>query len=308
MSFSSTRDTYLFSRKVGTSLQDLKVVKADEEKPERLHSLRERLLYGQSVGVTVLSPTRFKVEINVQAYSQSLHKDLYFGLCRIGRLRNAVGNLRISKCASAWQVTTSYYAAFFAATELLRTTGVFISYFDGPAAASVSSHATGTDVLEGGTFEGLAKWDDVNGVIQMEYSKRNIRHHDFTWQKCVALANGIASSAKPSQRAFVELFLKLAGGPDSNWGYPSSTRNKWNYADADLFVARGEHFATQFRKLSASDSTAINWGKEGRLTGEDSAVSAVAFVNSFLSQVLSDVSNIVFANTKIQPAKLIGLT
>ncbi len=307
MSFSNTRDTYLFSRKVGTSLQDLKVVQADEEKPERLHSLRERLLSGQSVGVTILSPTRFKVEISVQAYSQSLHKDLYFGLCRIGRLRESVSNLRSSKSASAWQITTSYYAAFFAATELLRTTGVYISYFDSPAAASVSSHATGSAVLEGGTFEGVAKWDEVNGVIQMEYSKRNIRHHDFTWQKCVALAKGIASSAKPSQRAFVELFLKLAGGPQSAWGYPSSTRNKWNYADADLFVGRGEHFAAQFRKISANDSTAINWGKEGHLTGDESAVSAVAFVNSFLSQVLSDVSKIVFANTKIKPETLIGL-
>jgi hypothetical protein len=307
MSFSSNRETYIFSRHVGASLHDIGFQQVEEDRPERLLSLKE-LMTSQNVGISISTASRFQIEMRPREYCEALHKDLYFGLNRIGRLRHALRHLNASSCTSAWQVTTCYYASFFAATELLRTSGTYISYLDTETAQRVASLGSPPGRIDEGTYEGVATFDQLVPCIRIQYSKRKVTHHKFTWQKISDFTKGIVKGGGASERRLSETFLTLIGtAQGSAWELPSDTRNTWNYAQSDLFSKKGEQHAEEFRKLCCADSAALNWAKTLRHCNSSSEATAMGFFNSFLSCILADVSSLVFSKTKIKPNELIQL-
>lgn len=255
--------------------------------------LKEQILSGPVVR-RIMGPRRFKIEIGAKQFNEALCCRHYFGVRRIQRLCRSAESLAGSKWATAWTLTTCYYAAFFAALELLHVTGIHVSYFSPDEIAELNTVALPSkDTLESGTYLGIATFNSVSSEIEITYAQTPTKPHEFAWHQLRQLVNQTQGTTNESiqQRKTI---LRLLGADHYGWAKPNDIRNRWNYVDAALFSERGEHLGIEMNSGIVDPKKAFRWGMDKHLnTSEENETVGIAYLRATLVEAIEHVANAV---------------
>jgi hypothetical protein len=264
----------------------------DKTAPEALYSLKDRLRHGPS-DIQILGVNRFEVTLSGTSFNQAVRRELYDGIVRIKQLEKSVQALTVGNAATAWLLTTCYYTSFFAAIEILRCSGSFVSYFHTEAISRIKQKAPPVaDSIEEGTYEGSAEFNANTGEVTVTFVKRKIRHHELTWQQLKRIVTQTRKDLTGMDAIHQEHLEKFIGSDAAPfWPSPSDTRNHWNYEDASLFGKNGDVKGSEFRKLARNKTAALNWGGQKKVICTDIAcASSVAFIMNALLCTMEELS------------------
>jgi hypothetical protein len=239
---------------------------------------------------------RFEVVLRQDYFNQAVRRELYDGIVRIRQLEKSVQALSAGNTATAWLLTTCYYASFFAAIEILRCTGTFVSYFHSGAINRIKQQATSLVVanIEEGTYEGSAKYDVSTGQVTIIFARRHIRHHELTWQQMRCIIKQTKKSLTGVDAIHQEHLERFIGRDNAPfWRSPSDVRNYWNYENASLFGKNGEVEGAEFRKLAKNKGAAVNWGGQKKVVASNSSEAcSIAFIMNALICAMEELSSV----------------
>lgn len=255
--------------------------------------LKEQILSGP-VERRIMNSRRFKVEIPVKQFNEALCRRHYFGVRRIHRLCRSAERLANTKWATAWTLTTCYYAAFFAALELLHVTGTHVSYFSTEEIEELTTVALPSkDKLEAGTYLGVATFNATSGEIEITYAQSAQKPHDFTWhqlRQLIEQTEGGTEEASQHRRTI----LRLLGADHHGWARPNEIRNRWNYVDATLFSERGERLGAEMNDGIVQPRKTFRWGQDKHLhSSEENETVGIAYLRATLVEAVEHVAGAV---------------
>lgn len=213
---------------------------------------------------------------------------------RIHRLCRSAERLASTKWATAWTLTTCYYAAFFAALELLHVTGIHVSYLSPDEATEFTTVAPpSTEVLEAGTYLGVASFNTASGEIEIIYTKSPQKPHDFTWQQLRQLIDKTDGGTDESSQ-HKRTILRLLGADHLRWARPNEIRNRWNYVDATLFSERGDHLGLEMNEGIMQPKRTFRWGMDRHLhSSEENETIGIAYLRGTLVEAVEQVAAVV---------------
>lgn len=245
----------------------------------------------------ILGDNRFSATLTPSVFSVALSRDYADGINRIKRLAEASDAL--GSCV-AWQIVSRYYTGFFAAIEILKAGGEFVSYFDNVHLCNILQKSTTNGKLEAGTYLGKAAYDERAGHLTITYTKSAVRHHQYAWRKIAELADSefssIASNNEELQAIRNVSCALFDRRPSCIYESPSDTRNHWNYEDSRLFGNLGKSNSAEFSKLMTNPRSRLKWinRRSGRMDLAE-ATSSLGFASEFLKSVA------IILNEKISP-------
>ena len=265
----------------------------DRSRPDQLHTLKDRLRCGPG-DIRILAKNRFEIALSATQFNQTVRREFFDGIVRVKGLEKSVRTLSEGNAAAAWLLTTCYYTSFFAAIEILRCNGSFVSYFHGEAVKQIKQRSsTGTsDEIESGTYVGMAESDTTTGEVKIIFGKMKYRHHEVTWGQLKQIVTETRKKMTGIDAVHQEQLEKFIGNDNAPfWPSPSDTRNLWNYEDASLFGKNGEARSGEFRKLAANKPASLKWGGQKRtVVTDESRASSVAFIMNALLCTMEELS------------------
>jgi len=278
---------FTIARSIKRRISALGYITTDEKlEPETIDGISDCLTRGVS-DLSVQALNRFTVRLNRKVFNRAVRRDFFYGAIRIRKLNNAARCLLLNNEASAWALTTCYYASFFCAVELLRCSGTFITYLTEEQIQSILERSQVPPVgarLETGTYEGIAKYDSATEEVSIAFVKRNIRHHAFTWtqiKEIIKESGRSVTGVDATIQRRLEQFMGQESGPA--WPSPSDVRNFWNYEQSSHFGAPGEKICGTFKKLLITRGSALKWGAgQTAYPGHDIKAAAMAFIMNVL--------------------------
>ena len=256
-------------------------------------SLKDQVLAGP-VTIRILDKGRFKVEISASDFNEALCRRNYFGTRRMYRLCHAAEQLAAEKWATAWTLTTCYYAAFFAAAELLQVAGKHVSYFSPEEIDEVNTRSLPSqDSVGAGTYLGVAVFNSTSGDVELSYSQTGQRPHEFVWHQFKELVQQTTAQAADAVR-HRETLLRILGATIKGWSRPNEIRNRWNYVDATLFCERGESLAKGMNDRILDPKSAHRWGgaKHHAISDENETI-GLAYLRAILVEAADQVAQAV---------------
>jgi hypothetical protein len=262
--------------------------------PEILKDLKDRVITGP-VKVTILGEKRFKAVVSANHYYEALCKRHFFGVRRIYRLCQSAEHLAHAGCATAWTLTTCYYAAFFAALELMELTGKHISYFSPEEISQINEVATlGKPVATAGPYLGEAQLDSMSKEVEITYTQSGQKPHDFAWTQLHGLIRSVVpvtADALRHQGSLVRFLGQKGGAP---WSRPNEVRNLWNYTIAELFCEKGEVLGDSLKDYILAPKEALRWGIGKHVhRSEMNEASSIGYIRATLLGAIGRVSDAV---------------
>lgn len=260
-------------------------------------SFRDSLRAGYA-DVCLMQTDRFEAALAYGKYFQALRHDCFDGVLRARRHQMGVKHMSHEvPIPTAWVVVSCYYAAYFAAVELLRAAGIWISFFSGDEVQSLTAQSTGTGgaTLSPGSYLGRASWDQKDNTIKVTFCRQARGSHEIVWSEIVQKLLQRTSPRTSEELSSVERFKQLLGAGKNAWSSPSETRNRWNYQIANLYSMQGDQTGEAMRKLISGSQAAYGWAKRKKIPQSQSAeASALAYVMNILSEVLDQTRTIIF--------------
>ena len=257
----------------------------DRSSPDQLHTLKDRLRNGPG-DIQILAKNRFEIALSVTQFNQTVRREFFDGIVRVKGLEKSVQTLSEGKAAAAWLLTTCYYTSFFAAIEILRCSGLFVSYFHEKAVKQIKQRSPTTTghEIESGTYVGSAVSYATTDEVKITFVKKHYRHHEATWDQLREIVTETRKKMTGIDAVHQEQLEKFIGNDGSPfWPSPSDTRNLWNYEDASLFGKNGEVRSGEFRKLTANKQGSLKWGGQKRtVVTDESRASSMAFIMNAL--------------------------
>lgn len=260
--------------------------------PDSLKGLKEQLLTGP-VEITISGDTWFSVTLPTKQYHEAICKRHFYGVRRVRRLGQCAKRLTGVKWTSAWTLTTVYYAAFFAALELLETTGRHVSTFSASEAAMISERALPSRFrLNAGTYLGVATVSLPDDEVEVVYRQNSTKPHEFAWHELDGLVRSVALT-DPRALRHQEAFRRFLGAKAS-WAKPNEVRNLWNYGEARLFSEHGEAIAEDFVRLVQDPVAVIPWALGRHLhNSQEHEATGIAYLQTSLVQAVDAVADAV---------------
>lgn len=243
--------------------------------------------------LTILDPGVFAASLGPIQYFDSLRSDWRVGMNRVIRQEDAIdGLLAYSKSPPAWLLTTCYYGAFFAAVELLRIAGYFLSYFNTDDIAAITRNAPPSHfTLQPGPFVGVAQADPSSGIVVIRYGQNNTPTHALAWITLARVARAaLVGSVDSNLLAFCQVLGML---PKTRWPMPNETRNEWNYSNARRYESRGGEAGKLLWSLAADRAAVYRWARRPRLDpNEQNCAAAVALARAALIDVMRELTRL----------------
>lgn len=260
---------------------------------ESFKDLKEQILSGP-VTVHVMDAKRFKVQMKLEHYHEALCKRHYFGVRRMHRLCRSAERLASTNWATAWTLTTCYYAAYFAALELLHIIGKHVSYLSPDEATELNTRALPSKAtVTAGTFLGIATFDPAADEVEITYTQTGQKPHDFAWHQLRELVQQTGAGAVDAVR-HRETILRLLGVGPLGWSRPNEIRNRWNYVDATLFCERGETLGTGLNAKILSPKDAHRWGVlKHQPRSDQNEATGLAYLRATLVEAVDSVAQAV---------------
>lgn len=269
----------------------------------KLISIKERISSGSGES-QIIDDGSFELILSVQEYSDSLQKDFVNGINRIHKLTECLNALREAKCPVAWQVTTTYYIAFFSAIEVIRANGEFISFItENEAKALISNSPYSESAITAGSYHGYTSIDPKTSTVTITFKKSSTRHHQFAWKKVASIIKASHTpKAYPNITKCATILHAFGLEKKSLWPTPSDTRNIWNYTDPTLFSEKGNSSAKKFSYIATNRRRALSWlnGKPApNVASLEDRTCCIAFSSAFLLQVLHFTQKAIISDSSV---------
>ncbi|MFT3868434.1 MAG: hypothetical protein QM715_08045 [Nibricoccus sp.] len=257
---------------------------------ETFKDLKDQILSGP-VTIRIMSSGRFKVEISLAPFNEAICHRHYFGVRRIHRLCRSAERLASTKWATAWTLTTCYYASFFAAVELLHVTGKHVSYFSPDEIDELNTRALpSNNTLSAGTYLGVATFNSQTSEVEIIYNHSETKPHVFAWHQLRELVQHTTTERADAVRHRETLLRVLGAGPHG-WCRPSEIRNRWNYSDATLFCERGETLGASMSARILQPRDAHRWGEARHFSqSEENEATGLAYLRAALVEAVDNVA------------------
>jgi hypothetical protein len=291
MSSSNTYGSYYLPQGVRAKLVQFQYKnELSSRSVESIKDLKEQILSGP-VTIRVMDEKRFKVEISVAHFNEALCRRHYFGIRRIHRLCRGADLLASNKWATAWTLTTCYYAAFFAALELLHVTGRHVTYFSSDEIDELNTRALpSANSLLSGTYLGVAAYDASSGEVEISYGQTGQKPHDFAWHELKELVQQTKAENHDAIQHRKTL-LQLLGTGVPKWSRPNEIRNRWNYVDPTLFCERGENVGAAMNERILHPKNAYRWASVKQLpVSQQNEAIGVAYIRATLVEAADRVA------------------
>ena len=267
---------------------------------ETFKDLKEQLLSGP-VTLRVMSARRFKAEMSMAHFHEALCRRHYFGIRRIHRLCRGAEMLAGHKWATAWTLTTCYYAAFFAALELLHVTGKHVSYFSPDEIDELNIRALpSTNSVEAGTYLGVAVYNSTSGDVEISYAQTGQKPHDFAWHQLKELVQQTVAE-NPDAIQHRKTLLQILGNGVQKWSRPNEIRNRWNYVDPVLFCERGESLGAGMNERILHPKHANQWARKKDLpVSQQNEAIGIAYLRATLVEAADCVAEAILPDRLAQ--------
>ncbi len=260
---------------------------------EALKGLKEQILAGP-VDLVIAHDNRFKVILKSEHYYEAICKRHYFGVRRMHRLCRSAERLAETKWATAWTLTTCYYAAYFAALELLNVTGNHVTYLSSSETVELTVRAKPSLFkVEAGVYSGLASYHEATDEVEVAYIRSRQKPHEFAWQQLKQLVNQTTTVNVEAVRHRATL-LRLLGASAQHWSMPNEIRNLWNYIDPTLFCEKGESCGADLVDKIRSPRVAHDWGTRRHVHDSiQNEATGLAYLRAGLVDAVDQVANAV---------------
>lgn len=241
----------------------------------------------------------FSVELSSDIYGDALFSDYYFGLIRINE---QIKNLSIqieNTCQISWVLVTSYYAAFFMATEITKLCGSFIINFSADDMREIISRSSGPvnssinlDDSNYG-YQATLRNSDYDKRVKIHFQKKSPRVHVEVWKNIADIVRKLDLDDNGNQLR--ELFLNICDGDDERWHKPSRIRNDWNYRHAHYYGEKGQELGEVFFRNIKSYSSSLSWaGNRTLQPHEKNIVAALSYIYHVLDKTITSINNRIY--------------
>jgi hypothetical protein len=170
--------------------------------PSVMGCVKNVILNGNGVDVTVLDKSSFRVSLQAERYYESLASDFYYSLQKVTRQREALELMLGNQCPSAWLLVTAYYHAFYAAVQVSRLTGYYNMSIDSSQVDRINdlneSHerlASPSAYLGSGVF-----LDTNSDSIKIVFKKNGTKPHQLAWSNISRCLTDVAVSKQAEGR------------------------------------------------------------------------------------------------------------
>jgi hypothetical protein len=223
------------------------------------------------------------VRFSCDDFSESLVNEWRRGRTRVLRQNTiAVELAGRSATPPAWLLVTCYYAAFFAAYELVRSTGKLVLYLDPEEARTVADNSQGAFEIERGVYVGTPSPDAGSGYVEVNLHKSAAQPHAFVWATLRDVTGRMLRSST-RRPLLCSRFVDMLG--TASWSPPNAVRNEWNYADPTLYGTKGENLRRTLFRIMQDPARGYEWAVQRSLqsTPENLAAS-IAFIRAVLAE------------------------
>ncbi|HCR3977637.1 TPA: hypothetical protein OOF30_001521 [Citrobacter koseri] len=241
----------------------------------------------------------FSVELPSEIYRDALFSDYYFGLVRINE---QIKNLQIqieNTCQTSWVLVTSYYAAFFMATEITKLCGSFIINFSADDMKEIirrSSKPLNSSISLDDTnygYQAILKNSEYDKRVKMTFQKKSPRVHVEVWKNIADIVKKL--DVDDDEHQFKELFLNICDGDDDRWHKPSRIRNDWNYRYAHYYGDKGQDLGEVFFKNIKSYNSSLSWAGNRTLQPHDkNIVAGLSYIYHVLYKTINSINSRIY--------------
>lgn len=243
----------------------------------------------------------FSVEMSSELYRDALFSDYHFGKQRI---EEQIKNLQVqvqNSCQTSWVLVTSYYAAFFMATEITKLCGKFIINFsesDMNEIAIRSLTPLSSDIFfneSNYSYQAIIKNSDYEKRIKILFTRKSPRVHVEVWKSIADIVKNIEIDDNGNH--LKELFLNICDGNDERWHKPSRIRNDWNYRHANYYGDKGQDLGDLFYKNIRSYSSSMSWaGNRTLQPHEKNIVAGMSYIFHILYKSIENINSRIYPN------------
>ncbi len=263
--------------------------------------VKECILAGNGVDVTVLDEKSFSVNIQAERYYEALATSFFYSYEKISRQRVALDLLIADKKSpGAWMLVTAYYQAFYAAIELSRLMGIYNTSLDQNHLSRINEINKSSQKLScDGVFVGSVDYlGPLSNAITIRFSKNSkTKPHSLAWSNLRSQLNKndlIKNTDIIRQSRILTLKEIIDEKLNRNWPTPSILRNDWNYALLDAYSNAGDEKTSKLRYvLEGKDFTKVKYWADNRkrYTADDSSIISLGYVCIILETVLENIKS-----------------
>lgn len=259
-----------------------------------LKGLKEQLLTGP-VEMQVLNERWLQAKMPLRQYHEAICKRHFYGVRRVRRLGRCGSRLLGVKWSSAWTLTTVYYSAYFAALELLESSGRHVSHFSSQQAGDITTRATvsaNRASLKSGTYLGIASVNVAADEVTIDYRQNTAKPHEFAWKELDDLVRNVTMTDPKGIRH--QTVLRRFLGAKQDWSKPNDVRNLWNYSDPALFSEEGERVADAFIRHVTDPKDLPTWASDSQLPRAiEHEATGIAYLQASLIRTVDEVAKAV---------------
>jgi hypothetical protein len=241
----------------------------------------------------------FSVELSAEIYKDALFSDYYFGLIRI---EEQIKNLLIqveNDCQISWVLVTSYYAAFFMATEITKLCGSFIINFSTDDMKEIIRRSSkplhpGINLEDSNyNYQAILKNSNYDKRVKIAFQKKSPRVHVEVWKNIAEIVRKIDVS--DNENHLKELFLNICDEDDARWHKPSRIRNDWNYKHAHYYGDKGQDLGEVFFRNIKSYSSSLSWaGNRTLQPHEKNIVASLSYIYHVLYKTINNINDRIY--------------
>jgi len=242
----------------------------------------------------------FSVELSSDLYRDALFSDYYFGRIRI---EEQIRNLQVqiqNTCQTSWVLVTSYYAAFFMATEITKLCGKFIINFSDDdmrefirrSSTPLTSGICLSDSNYG--YQAILKNSDYDKRVKIIFMRKSPRVHVEVWKNIAEIVNKL--DVDDDENQLKELFLNICDGNEGRWHKPSRIRNDWNYRYANYYGDKGQDLGEVFYRNIKSYSSSLLWAGNRTLQPHEKNITAgLSYIYHILYKTIENINSRIYA-------------
>lgn len=232
-----------------------------------------------------VSAQELELSLAKSDYLGAVLTELHFGKVRVNEQCKNLEALIAANAQPAWILVTAYYASYFMANDLAKSSGRFIVNLSKGEFANVLSGQPPSVVeamqVDGYTpFSVVVSHGEMSGEIHLSLRKNGSKPHQLAWHNLSQMLTKLTIS--DGRLAHLELLKSIALAREG-WGNPSDIRNSWNYAQSNYYGDKGTHLAKTFLSVIRTKGSSFAWATNITLKPTDeNVVASIAYLYHML--------------------------
>jgi len=283
---------------VRESLSSLNFKKNSGDKyvPTSSDMLKNLLISGLNVDISVLSTMQFEAKVTSDVYFRAIKSGFHFSYIKVMRQLDSLQYLLLNDdLPKAWMLVTAYYSSFYSSIEMSRLVGEQQIFLSKDHLESINNYNdTSIRLGSSGNYLGRTSTPDAQGNIIIHFSKNGDKPHDLTWRKVSSMfKNGdISKVTNPDRNRRLMKFKEIVDSSNTHWDLPNNIRNDWNYSKFDGYTKSSDNQFKMFKRLllDADKNVCFGWGSDPKLKPtNENILASIGYICFIQWQAMEDI-------------------